>query len=136
MSIGLFLKNQAIPSSADILTNIIAMHITPFARPMTVKTSYLRLSKQKPRGTEPGFHSGGSAPGRVYCASIHQAYSRFHRGRRPGKCKVMSSLLPTDTRAIPVLTAICIIQGMRLFILKKNKCLVNSISPSILHGMI
>ena len=33
-------------------------------------------------------------------------------------------------------TAVCIIQGMRLFILKKNKCLVNSISPSILHGMI
>ena len=34
------------------------------------------------------------------------------------------------------LTAVCIIQGMRLFILKKKKCLVNSISPSILHGMI
>ena len=34
------------------------------------------------------------------------------------------------------LTAVCIIQGMRLFILKKNKCLVNSISPSILHRMI
>ena len=33
-------------------------------------------------------------------------------------------------------TAVCIIQGMRLFILKKNKCLMNSISPSILHGMI
>ena len=33
-------------------------------------------------------------------------------------------------------TAVCIIQGMRLFILKKNKCLVNVISPSILHGMI
>ena len=35
-----------------------------------------------------------------------------------------------------LLTAVCIIQGMRLFILKKNKCLVNSISPSILHRMI
>ena len=35
-----------------------------------------------------------------------------------------------------MVTAVCIIQGMRLFILKKNKCLVNSISPSILHGMI
>ena len=34
------------------------------------------------------------------------------------------------------ITAVCIIQGMRLFILKKNKCLVNSISPSILHRMI
>ena len=34
------------------------------------------------------------------------------------------------------IAAVCIIQGMRLFILKKNKCLVNSISPSILHGMI
>ena len=33
-------------------------------------------------------------------------------------------------------TAVCIIQGMRLFILKKKKCLVNSISPSILHRMI
>ena len=35
-----------------------------------------------------------------------------------------------------LITAVCIIQGMRLFILKKNKCLVNSISPSILHRMI
>ena len=35
-----------------------------------------------------------------------------------------------------ILTAVCIIQGMRLFILKKNKCLMNVISPSILHGMI
>ena len=34
------------------------------------------------------------------------------------------------------ITAVCIIQGMRLFILKKNKCLVNLISLSILHGMI
>ena len=34
------------------------------------------------------------------------------------------------------ITAVCIIQGMRLFILKKNKCLMNSIPPSILHGMI
>ena len=33
-------------------------------------------------------------------------------------------------------TAVCIIQGMRLFILKKKKSLVNTISPSILHGMI
>ena len=40
--------------------------------------------------------------------------------------------------AEPVMTftAVCIIQGMRLFILKKNECLMNSISPSILHGMI
>ena len=35
-----------------------------------------------------------------------------------------------------LLTAVCIIQGMRLFILKKKKCLMNLISPSILHGMI
>ena len=35
-----------------------------------------------------------------------------------------------------VITAVCIIQGMRLFILRKNKCLVNSISPSILDRMI
>ena len=34
------------------------------------------------------------------------------------------------------ITAVCIIQGMRLFILKKNKYLVNLISPSILHRMI
>ena len=39
-------------------------------------------------------------------------------------------------QACTFLTAVCIIQGMRLFILKKNKCLVNSISPSILHRMI
>ena len=35
-----------------------------------------------------------------------------------------------------IITAVCIIQGMRLFILKKKKCLVNSISLSILHRMI
>ena len=48
-----------------------------------------------------------------------------------GPYKVVEAYTATST-----VTAVCIIQGMRLFILKKNKCLVNSISLSILHGMI
>ena len=37
---------------------------------------------------------------------------------------------------VVLITAVCIIQGMRLFILKEKKSLVNSISLSILHRMI
>ena len=60
---------------------------------------------------------------------------------------IISQISPDDGDLHPIafysrgmnpaeLTAVCMIQGMRLFILKKNKCLVNSISLSILHVMI
>ena len=50
--------------------------------------------------------------------------------------RLQTSLLVQLQSGHMPLTAVCIIQGMRLFILKKNKCLMNSISPSILHRMI
>ena len=59
---------------------------------------------------------------------------------RPGVRWGMGVVLRFDTHTLTITSrgfiAVCIIQGMRLFILKKNKCLVNMISLSILHGMI
>ena len=57
----------------------------------------------------------------------------------PDMLFVLREVVGIDQYVIQIdndVTAVCIIQGMRLFILKKNKCLVNSISLSILHGMI
>ena len=54
--------------------------------------------------------------------------ARFGLARALGRKSKSIRYVLGDKKAI---TAVCIIQGMRLFILKKNKCLVNSISPSI-----
>ena len=70
----------------------------------------------------------------------HQGWVEYHHCRPPCQQGEGCTALPCPLRFpflhTTTITAVCIIQGMRLFILKKNKCLMNSISPSILHRMI
>ena len=81
-------------------------------------------------------HSGVKGNGRVDCEAKEVAKGRSSQKRNLLKFLTKAPLPKSISVQWQEFTAVCIIQGMRLFILKKNKCLMNAISLSILHRMI